>query len=714
MGLGLINEKVRRNLIFFFLFGFVESIVVIAAIFSIPPDSKSIFFLGFSRNRWIMVGGVFILGLVFLTGLLIVSLLRKRYSINSVFLRIKSSPKTPFTVEVIVLFFTTALILLIAFQRTLYLDKRIFLLPILVRINPILILSDLLLFQSLVVLLFLHAAINLQSWFESFKAIFSFPTIFIGPLKWISSLISKLLIQFDKVLDKLSRKVNRKLLIGLIFVAPIVITTTLLWLFFRASITEYMPTTSDEMVYWRETLTFISVGFEGGQYSTDELVAQANFSHFDAHGPAFPVFYGVLGKIFGWQLYTGILFNLLFFSFALIVFIYLTKPNNKQLILLLLTLITFWPIWLYLPTNRVEGLFFAIAIILTGLFYRIITKQKKPGVEAIFLFLLIMFAGFFRPSWSLLFIPYFGIIIRNFSFKNLTKIFIFTGLSIGVVILFFQYLVAPYPLFSYEFIHSLGSSEEDQFKSLAIHTLENIRSFFSFDDAEVFFLLRFQMVWVLIVSLVDSYQTFKNSVKSISFPKQLISLFNLSNLGITMVFTIIVHTIHAGREYRLWAPHFLLSLMILIFSSRQRIVLGIIITNLLFSVYFGSYFNSERIQNYNRDNSDILAFQEATSDFLVYEPGENHWCYTIDFSRYGNQITWGPWILTLPEEFGISWIINWENFKEQKLNAKFVLLDPVYIEEKEWLNVDEDLNLEFLTETQIGNLYLNMDSKCNQ
>jgi hypothetical protein len=179
-----------------------------------------------------------------------------------------------------------------------------------------------------------------------------------------------------------------------------------------------------------------------------------------------------------------------------------------------------------------------------------------------------------------------------------------------------------------------------------------------------------------------------------------------------MVFTIIVHTIHAGREYRLWAPHLLLSLMILLLSSRHLIVLGIIITNLSFSLYFGSAFNLERAQSYTMDNSDILAFQEATSDFLVYEPGDNHWCNTIDFSRYGSQTTWGPWILMLPKEFGISWIINWENFKEEKLNAKFVLLDSSYIEENEWLTIDEDLNLEFLTETPIGILYYNLDSNC--
>jgi hypothetical protein len=66
----------------------------------------------------------------------------------------------------------------------------------------------------------------------------------------------------------------------------------------------------------------------------------------------------------------------------------------------------------------------------------------------------------------------------------------------------------------------------------------------------------------------------------------------------------------------------------------------------------------------------------------------------------------------LPKEFGISWIINWENFKEEKLNAKFILLDSSYIEENEWLTIDEDLNLEFLTETPIGILYYNLDSNC--
>ena len=65
-----------------------------------------------------------------------------------------------------------------------------------------------------------------------------------------------------------------------------------------------------------------------------------------------------------------------------------------------------------------------------------------------------------------------------------------------------------------------------------------------------------------------------------------------------------------------------------------------------------------------------------------------------------------------PEEFGVTWILNWEYFHREELKAKYVLLDPVYIEENYWLPIMEDLNLELLTETPIGNLYFNLDSEC--
>jgi hypothetical protein len=250
-----------------------------------------------------------------------------------------------------------------------------------------------------------------------------------------------------------------------------------------------------------------------------------------------------------------------------------------------------------------------------------------------------------------------------------------------------------------------------QFVPIIEKTLTNTKNFFSTLDTPIYILLRYQMLWVLIVSVVDFFNESKQRKQPASQRLLNTSYFNVSNLGILILFNNAFHTIHAGREYRLMAPHLLLSLLILLFSSRQRLVLGIIISNLLFSISFGNTFYSERYSNFLRDNSDIAETQSAISEYIAYQPSDNRWCNTIDVSRYSNEVTWGPWMLSLPEEFGMVSILNWNKFYRTKLRAKYVLLDPEYIQEH-YPYLFSNTNLEPLTQTPIGTLYLNRDTDC--
>jgi len=706
------NRRAINTTKTFFLISFGECLFAITILLIIPSDIKNSWILGYSRSRWIMLGGVFFLGMLFLAGTLYVSREGKKATRAALFLRARSSAKLSLVFEIAALLLIAGLTLLIAFHWALYQVEDISFLLVITRLNSVLILTETLVFQSLVFLPLFHSSIFYKPWFEGFIEIYSFPTLFISPLKRISPFFSRSFHWVDSILDRVESKVSRKLIIALFIVSPVLITSSLVWISFNSSIFDYRPVGSDEMVYWREILTFTTVGFDGGQYSTNEQTARVDSSHFDAHGPAFPVSYGVLGNLFGWQLYTGLIFNIILFTAALIVFIFLTNPNKKQLIILWLVLVTYFPVWYYLPTTRVESLLMVIAVLMAGLFFKIIIPASRNPFVFAFLFILILFAGLIRPSGSFLFIPFFWILIPGFSWKKAIKVLLVSIIPIAIVILFFQYFVSPYPLFSYNFIHSLGISGDNTLDLLFEHVLLNLKSFFSTQDAIIFVLLRFQLLWILIVSIIDLYHAARDTRESISFQTRIISFFNSSNLGIIALSTIILHTVHGGREYRLWAPHLLLSILILTFSSRHRLVLGVIVINLLFWITFGVTFKSTRAGNYSKVDPTTIAFQEATSDFLVFEPVENHWCNTSDISRYSTQKTWGPWILMFPEEFGVTWILNWEYFHREELKAKYVLLDPVYIEENYWLPIMEDLNLELLTETPIGNLYFNLDSEC--
>jgi hypothetical protein len=216
---------------------------------------------------------------------------------------------------------------------------------------------------------------------------------------------------------------------------------------------------------------------------------------------------------------------------------------------------------------------------------------------------------------------------------------------------------------------------------------------------------------VLIVSVVDYVNSIRNFSSRGKEQSKNLNYLNASNIGSIFMFGIIFHAIYAGKEYRLWAPHILLTLMILLFSSRKKLVVGIVISNLIFLVSFGNTFYKERYSNFLRDNSDIVEIQSAITEYITTDPVGSHWCSTIDVSRYSSEVTWGPWMLTLPEEFGVTSIINWKNFYHTKINAKYVLLEPEYINEN-YPYLFRNTNLEPLTETPIGILYYNWDSQC--
>jgi len=379
--------------------------------------------------------------------------------------------------------------------------------------------------------------------------------------------------------------------------------------------------------------------------------------------------------------------------------------------MLWLLLITYWPIWLYLPTTRVEGLLYAIAFALAGLFSRLIAPKKSPFVIIILSTFMIFFAGSMKISWSLLFISFIGILIGDYSWKDLLKFFLLAIIPIGIVVLYFNLFVSPYPFIAYEIIPALGQGQLNQLIPIIKNTLENLRYFFSTRDTPIYLLLRYQLVWVLIVSVVDFSKIIKPRDQSTSPKSNNISYLNASNLGLVLIFTLVIHTIHAGKEYRLWAPHLLLTLLILLFSSRQRLVLGVIISNLIFLFSFGNTFYTERYSNFLTDYSNIAEIQSTISEHIVYQPVENHWCNTLDVSRYSSEITWGPWMLSLPDEFGITSILNWDEFYHKTLRAKYILLEPEYIQDH-YPYLFSNTNLEPITETPIGTLYFNQDSGC--
>ena len=105
------------------------------------------------------------------------------------------------------------------------------------------------------------------------------------------------------------------------------------------------------------------------------MPAAASFTHFFAHGPWFIALYGLIGKVVAWNLWSPMLFDVAAVTLALLGGVLLMRSNSRQLLLALLVLLTYWPLHLYLPVAMQEPFHYAVAILLAGIFYRLLMHE---------------------------------------------------------------------------------------------------------------------------------------------------------------------------------------------------------------------------------------------------------------------------------------------------------------------------------------------------
>ena len=137
----------------------------------------------------------------------------------------------------------------------------------------------------------------------------------------------------------------------------------------------FHPDSADAVMYWHQIKTFAAVGFSGGYYTVGEEAAPASFTHFYTWGPWYIALYGLIAKAVGWTLWSPMLFDVAAVTLALLGGLLLMRPSSRQLVLVLLVLLTYWPLHLYLPRAMQEPFHYAVAILLAGIFYRLLVHE---------------------------------------------------------------------------------------------------------------------------------------------------------------------------------------------------------------------------------------------------------------------------------------------------------------------------------------------------
>ena len=260
----------------------------------------------------------------------------------------------------------------------------------------------------------------------------------------------------DGLLDRKQRLI-RSVLIGLILLLPALSLTGMASVYLGQRLADFHPHGSDAVMYWHQIKTFVAVGFSGGYYTLGEQAAPASFTHFYAWGPWYIALYGLIGKAAGWSLWSPMLFDTVAVTLALVGGLLLIRPNNGRLALMLLVLLTYWPLHLYLPLAMQEPFHYAVAILLASIFSRLLVQEGAIPYSLLGAALVVILgAALVRPTWAVLLLPLVTIVVeqrphgrvtRGSRFRQVfcTWPFLTACAVVAGLFLLSRYVAAPFP-----------------------------------------------------------------------------------------------------------------------------------------------------------------------------------------------------------------------------------------------------------------------------
>jgi len=568
------------------ILGGAFSLVVLGWLLATPSLSDHYVFLTFTLQRLGMIGLVFLCLIIFL----VLFLLYNNQKTLSLFFRFIGSKwvflsAAAFAAVFIVVI--SAVLLKFAGKWTTLLER---VMPLLVL--ALLISVETLLFQEI----FSRGKIRLPGLLGKFQPILEQENPDGSPLK------------------------KRLMLYIVLVLLPILLTFILVGLQ-GLRLINFHPAEIDEIVYQQEIATFKDHGFQGGYFSIDELVSKAGFTPFGAHGPVYAVFYGSLGKIFGWQVSSAPFYNLAVISLALIAFLWLTRPDRKQTFFLILLLGLFWPFLYYIPSVMQESLHYALAILIAGFLIRFSKDAHPPFGLKIFATAVLIFASTLRLTWVIAAFPIFIL----FSAKRTRKSIV---ISIIAAVLFslamaslYSWWVSAYQVgFLYQLMQQ--TTFPDFFNLLARHLSENIGLYFrsrEITKLEIFF--HYQYLAVLVLYLITRRG------------KTGLAKSNLFILSVAFLLTLLFYDIYDLRDLRSLAPFLLAGVLSLAFFSYRglfRILLSVYLPACLLSAGFFYQLYSESVASHLSTNDYPMEKSFAdTIENLQWKRGEPRWCNSL-------------------------------------------------------------------------------------
>lgn len=498
----------------------------------------------------------------------------------------------------------------------------------------------------------------------------------------------------------------------------------------NASLTDLFPLYSDEIYYWHQAATFARVGFANGQYSIGEIPAQIGRYH--AWGPASAILYGTIGRVAGWPLWGIPVANIAVMSLALAVWVWIARPDSRQMFATLLFLGTFSPFLTLISSSMFEAIQYAWAIVLAGVFAHLL--QSPPENRLLRWGLLALglacFVALFRVTWSII-IPIVGALaLRHRGWRGTLLGWVIGIVAAAVMYSIYTRTAAPYSEYVPHF-KAFGGGIQAGIEAVRSHIAVNIDLFIHGEPIEMSLRLQVLVIWGLVCAgyLLHIFLR-KNGREPLPDGDNVVppplyrdprlwKAFAVDDLGEVLLHTfllmgqlfliVVVYDVGSWRDYRLLSSHVVLSAFLLIGKQRWGIFAAVIAMALL-TLPFTLNVTREWTQEYVK-NKDILVkldeWNPQMDAVVQYDPALSPpLCNTLThtvFFAFSSTYT----LLSVEPGMGLTILLS-DADVHLPFRARYLLLDNDFIS-----RYGMEINVEHLLDVPGGVLYRNLDARCD-
>jgi hypothetical protein len=502
----------------------------------------------------------------------------------------------------------------------------------------------------------------------------------------------------------------------LVVAAPAVVTYALLATLFHATLFDYFPLVSDEIAYQRQIAAFVQAGFDGGYFNTYERPALLGFTHFSVHGPAFPVIYGLIGRVVGWELYSGPIFNLAVLALATAAFLVMGRLSRVQIVATGAVILTSWWVILMATITMQESLNQAVMIVMAGFAARLMHPDtRRHGWLLIGALTILAAASVLRPTNWIVAVP---LVLVGTTWQRPLRVVVATlaaGLGIPLFWLIWRYLSAPIPGLAIDFAPATGSGAVGMIASFFFNQLEeNVEDVFGVTQfLEAPFLQHVMFESAALASacaVLTARECRRVWAARAEGPSRILAtppafkvdLFNLLALGLALLAFLGFYFDSEASISRVMAPFLLLSLLVLVATRfRTWMIVCAVAASLLVTPSFLAFYRAWRIDLFRNDTSRYQLFRTQLMPWLTYDARRTPWCNTLLTMTFEREI------IAVPAGVGLS-VGNPPDNVTAPIKSGYLLLRPDGVEA-----FARKTRLEHLATTALGELYANRDAKCD-